>query len=240
MNPMYVDREGRYKMSYVGRPFNVVEEIQNLQRFILNCSFAYYQLDDSFASDRMYDRKSYQLVEMLKQYPEEAKRSRYYKYFHDYTGETGYHLTDRIRKEDPELYRLIWMQVSGVLRTGKALRAVGEVIDCPNCDGHASVRRTGMDTRAYVCGHCSREYPYPADGWAYQIDELVNEFKDWYIVDVIRPWSVRFGLKGAPDRQLDIRKDRIEFYGDEYAIPDELGPAITKIQELLVDLSKMV
>ena len=89
------------------KPFTIVERIQLLQRWILVASVAYYEYDGTFVDDFKYDANAHQLVDLLKEFPEEAKRSRYYKYFYDYTGETGFHLSSRVEKDDPDLYRHI-------------------------------------------------------------------------------------------------------------------------------------
>lgn len=96
-------------------PYTPVDKIQALQRWILVQSFAYYELDESIVEDFKYDANAKQLSKLIKEYPEEAKRSRYYKYFYDYTGDTGYHLLSRVQKQDAELYRFIHMDASTAL-----------------------------------------------------------------------------------------------------------------------------
>ena len=87
---------------------HIVERINLLERWILVQSFAYYELDENVAADSVYDVNSHQLAKMLEHHPEEAKRSRYYQYFYDFTGDTGYHLIGRVQKGDPDMYRRIW------------------------------------------------------------------------------------------------------------------------------------
>ena len=89
------------------KPFTDKEKIELLQRAILVHSFMYYELDQSVLPDWKYDGNSKQLVEMIKTFPEEFRQSRYYKYFHDFNGSTGYHLTSRIKK-DKELYSQVY------------------------------------------------------------------------------------------------------------------------------------
>lgn len=106
------DSKGQMYMKF-HYPFNVVERIQLLQRWILVQSFAYYELNENIASDFKYDANAIQLVELIKNHPEEFKRSRYYKYFSDYyQGDdvhytSGFDLLERVRKTDRELYRCI-------------------------------------------------------------------------------------------------------------------------------------
>lgn len=115
------DAKGRMHMRF-NQPFNVVEKIQLLQRWILVQSFAYYELNDNIASDFMYDTNARQLAELKKEYPEDFKRSRYYDYFHDYCSDvdgtvntSGFDLLERVRKNDERLYRYIWMDATMAL-----------------------------------------------------------------------------------------------------------------------------
>jgi hypothetical protein len=96
------------------KPFNVVERIQLLQRWILVQSFAYYELNSNIATDFAYDENAKQLVELMKTHPEEAERSRYNEYFHDYCPAdddvhftSGFDLLERVRTSNPQLYRYL-------------------------------------------------------------------------------------------------------------------------------------
>lgn len=111
--PVGTDKEGRYFMKF-HRPYNPVEKIQLLQRWILVQSFIYYELNESIATDYQYDMNARQLSELKKEYPEEFKRSRYYDYFHDFCSEddnvhytSGFNLLHRLESSDKELYRHI-------------------------------------------------------------------------------------------------------------------------------------
>lgn len=103
------------------RPFNIVEKIQLLQRSILVQSFAYYELNSNILSDFQYDDNAKQLIELMKEYPEEAERSRYAAYFKDYCPDDGIHYTsgfdllERVRKSDNDLYRRVHMDASNAL-----------------------------------------------------------------------------------------------------------------------------
>ena len=112
-------------------PFNAVEKIQLLQRWILVQSFAYYELDSNIASDFKYDANARQLAALKKEYPEEFKRSRYYDIFHDYCCEddgthytSGFDLLERTKKLNKELYRYIWIDAALALDL-KQKRGVG-------------------------------------------------------------------------------------------------------------------
>lgn len=93
-------------------PFNIVEKIQLLQRWILVQSFAYYELNENIASDFQYDANAVQLAKLKSEYPDEFKRSRYHLYFHDYCTDvegahytSGFDLLEKVRKNDKDLYR---------------------------------------------------------------------------------------------------------------------------------------
>lgn len=79
------------------------EYIDYLQRFIILHSYIYYELNNSFITDKLYDEKSKELVWYKKEYPNLWKKSMYYKQFGDeYNGATGftlYHDLDEYQKE---------------------------------------------------------------------------------------------------------------------------------------------
>lgn len=109
------DKGERYMKFHV--PFNIVEKIQLLQRWILVQSFAYYELNNNIASDFDYDANARQLEELCNEYPEEFKRSKYYPYFNDFydAGEhatSGFDLIERVRSSDKDLYRRLHMDAA--------------------------------------------------------------------------------------------------------------------------------
>lgn len=115
------DSKGRMHMKY-RRPFNPVEKIQLLERWILVQSLAYYELNENIASDFTYDANARQLADLKKQYNDEFKRSRYYPYFHDYCSEedgtvntSGFDLLQRVRKKDKDLFRRLHMDAAWAL-----------------------------------------------------------------------------------------------------------------------------
>ena len=120
-DPVGTNEKSEYYMKF-RKPFNVVERIQLLQRWILVQSFAYYELNQNIASDFKYDENAKQLVELMKTHPEEAERSRYNEYFHDYCPAdddahftSGFDLLERVRKNDPQLYRYIHIDAAMAL-----------------------------------------------------------------------------------------------------------------------------
>lgn len=103
------------------KPFTATEKIQLLQRSILVQSFAYYELNENLLSDFQYDNNAKQLIALIKEYPEEFEQSRYYEYFYDYCPEddthytSGFDLLERVRKNDPGLYRYLHMDAANAL-----------------------------------------------------------------------------------------------------------------------------
>lgn len=113
------NEKGEHYMKF-REPFNIVEKIQLLQRWILVQSFAYYELNDNIASDFKYDANARQLEDMAHSYPEEFMRSRYWDYFYDFfdTSEhatSGFDLLERVRKKDKDLYRRLHMDAVNAL-----------------------------------------------------------------------------------------------------------------------------
>lgn len=79
------------------------EYIDFLQRLILVHSYIYYELDSNVISDRLYDKKSKELVQYKNDYPDLWKHSQYYDQFHDdYNGATGFTLFHDLPKSEQE------------------------------------------------------------------------------------------------------------------------------------------
>lgn len=102
--PVGLTSDGEPYMKY-SKPFTILERIQLLQRSILVNSYCYYELNDNLLSDFQYDQNALQLVGLMREYPKEAKRSRYHKYFRDFCpaeGDphytSGFDLIERLRK----------------------------------------------------------------------------------------------------------------------------------------------
>lgn len=120
-HPVGTNSKGELYMKF-HIPFNIVEKIQLLQRWILVQSFAYYELNENIASDFNYDANAMQLIELMKTHPEEAKRSRYAGYFYDYCPEdenvhytSGFDLLQRVRRADGDLYRRLHIDATMAL-----------------------------------------------------------------------------------------------------------------------------
>lgn len=113
------DSKGNRYMKF-NQPFNIVEKIQLLQRWILVQSFAYYELNNNIATDFQYDANARQLEELSKQYPDEFEQSRYYDYFYDFYDSdehatSGFDLLERVRKKDKDLYHRLHMDAANAL-----------------------------------------------------------------------------------------------------------------------------
>lgn len=114
------------------KPFSIVEQIQLLQRWILVHSFAYYELNENIVSDFKYDDNAKQLAELKRKHPEDFERSRYYLYFHDFCSEedgtvntSGFDLLEKVKKDDEQLYRYIWMDAMSALDQKQRRGVVG-------------------------------------------------------------------------------------------------------------------
>lgn len=83
---------------------SITDKISFRERQILIHSYLYYHRDNNIISDKEYDKLSYGLVEMIKQYPEEFEESQYHKCFNGFDGSTGFDLYDRL--DESEKYRI--------------------------------------------------------------------------------------------------------------------------------------
>ena len=71
-----------------------------LQRHIIIHSILYYVYDNSVISDKRYDLLSKQLTGLMKENPEEYKKTNYYYCMYDFDGSTGFDLPSRLTKKD--------------------------------------------------------------------------------------------------------------------------------------------
>ena len=86
----------------------IQDKIEMLERWILFHAYYYYQMNDNVVEDYVYDKNAHLLSDMIKKYPVEAKKSRYYKLFDNYDGSTGMDLPKRLElKENKELLERI-------------------------------------------------------------------------------------------------------------------------------------
>lgn len=85
--------------------------IELLQRWILVHSILYYEMDTSVVSDKKFDANAKQLVQMQKDYKDDAKLSQYWYVFNDFDGSTGFDLYDRLTKKDKAYLKKIALHV---------------------------------------------------------------------------------------------------------------------------------
>lgn len=85
----------------------ITDKISYRERQILIHSYIYYHLDKNVISDKLYDKLSYGLVDMIKQYPSEFAESEYYNLFKDFDGSTGFDLHDKLTPSQKEMVEQI-------------------------------------------------------------------------------------------------------------------------------------
>lgn len=91
--------------------WNGKTKISYIQRHILVHSILYYELNKTIISDKDYDELSYQLVELMKAYPDEKTESQYWYCMYDFDGSTGFDLYNRLNKSDKRYLKnlAIWV-----------------------------------------------------------------------------------------------------------------------------------
>lgn len=82
--------------------YPIREEINRRERQILVHSYLYYVLSESIITDYEYDKIARRLAELIRDYPEEHKKSRYYKFFKDF-GQDGCYSGYQLPKNLPEI-----------------------------------------------------------------------------------------------------------------------------------------
>lgn len=86
---------------------SITDKISFRERQILIHSYIYYNMDFNCISDKEYDKLSYSLVDMMKQYPDEFKRSDYYKNFIGFDASTGFYLHESLNDRQKEMIEVI-------------------------------------------------------------------------------------------------------------------------------------
>lgn len=82
-----------------------------LQRRIIVHSILYYDCNESVISDKQFDALSRQLVDLMKQSPEEIERTQYCYCMCDFDGSTGFDLRDRLTQDDNEYLTALALRV---------------------------------------------------------------------------------------------------------------------------------
>lgn len=71
---------------------SVFEKIQQRRLQMLLHSYIYYEKGTSVITDATFDKWAYELRDLQKQYPEVSEQVKWYTYFKDWDGTTGYNL----------------------------------------------------------------------------------------------------------------------------------------------------
>jgi len=71
---------------------NKLELINRRERQLLVLSCAYYRYNETLVSDGEYDKRSFELAGLIKNYPNEFKKSVYYNEFENFDPSSGYYL----------------------------------------------------------------------------------------------------------------------------------------------------
>lgn len=83
--------EGRWPEGWT-----MVDKISAYQRRVIEYSYAYYHCDFHLVSDGKYDELCKYTRRLQEAFKEEAKKTIWWYVMHDFTGETGYYLFDRL------------------------------------------------------------------------------------------------------------------------------------------------
>lgn len=63
---------------------DIIDKMNELEQKILVWACCYYRFDYNIVSDRLYDDKGWELMDLIKKYPKEFKKSKYYEEFYSY------------------------------------------------------------------------------------------------------------------------------------------------------------
>ena len=85
----------------------LLELMNRRQRQILVHSFLYYQLNENIISDSDFDLWSKELYELMKNYPEIAKKSAYSEGFGKFDGSSGFDLPYNVPEVQSKGYQLL-------------------------------------------------------------------------------------------------------------------------------------
>lgn len=79
---------------------SIKDRIDLLARWIIVHSIIYYELNNNLVSDRAYDINSKKLYVLIREHPQDAKECYYWYAIHDFDGNTGFDLKDRLTEKD--------------------------------------------------------------------------------------------------------------------------------------------
>jgi hypothetical protein len=75
-----------------------------LERWILIHCILYYDCDEAYISDSVFDKNMKQLNKAIEGLPKTFKRTRYYEVFKDFNPSSGYYLIPRLKECSPVHY----------------------------------------------------------------------------------------------------------------------------------------
>jgi NAD-dependent DNA ligase len=84
--------------SNIKRKWKKYEKIQVLQRWLIVHSIIYYNFGTSIVTDTNFDKNCRHLLKYKEHYPKSFRKSKYYKVFKDFTGETGFDLFSKLKR----------------------------------------------------------------------------------------------------------------------------------------------
>lgn len=85
----------------------ITDYISWLRRSILINSILYYELDTNTLTDKQYDARAYELVDLINTYPDEFNESEYHDVYIGFDGTTGFDLVSKLsHKHRDYLYRI--------------------------------------------------------------------------------------------------------------------------------------
>lgn len=70
----------------------IKEKILQRRLQILVNSLIYYRMDTTLVTDAQFDKWAYELRDLQKKYPKECEATKYYEYFKNWDGTTGFNL----------------------------------------------------------------------------------------------------------------------------------------------------
>lgn len=102
-------------MKFKNLYLTVIEKINLLARWLIVHSIIYYEFDKNVVSDYVFDNNAQQFYNLIKQYPNEFKKSKYYKTMKDFNGNTGFDLYPRLKRFDKKEAELLYQYAQQIL-----------------------------------------------------------------------------------------------------------------------------
>ena len=92
-------------------------KIELLQKWIIIHSIIYYQLDEMVAPDWLFDENCKQLTKFIIAHPEAFISSKYYKYFKNWNGSTGFDLFSKLEPDHQSDFKILAMRMVHEFKT---------------------------------------------------------------------------------------------------------------------------